>query len=114
MPSRSDVGGKYLTATYNSYRKVAIEQLLTEAETFGVMMLGDGATIRDCPQMNVLASSENNHSCCLDLIDCSNVAKCFLPIMREIPKKELIDLVAFGGASNMQKAAKLIADISLA
>jgi hypothetical protein len=123
MPSRSEVGGKWLEATYSSYREVEVEKLLTEAETFGVMMLGDGATIKDCPQINVMACSENNPSCCLDVIDCSKwvsegnkkdawyVAKCFLPLMREIdPNKELIDLVAFDGASNMQKAAKLIAE----
>jgi hypothetical protein len=63
MPCRSEVGGKWLEATYNSYREVEVEELLTEAETFGVLMLGDGATIEDCPQINVMACSEINPSC---------------------------------------------------
>jgi hypothetical protein len=123
MPSRQDVGGKYLDATYNSYREEAKRKLLSDAATFGIMMLGDGATIKDIPQVNVIAASENNPSCCLDVIDCSNhmsiggkkdawyICKLFLPILNEIdPKKELIDLVAFDGTLNIQKAAKLMAE----
>jgi hypothetical protein len=112
-----------LDATNSSYREEAKRKLLSDAATFGIMILGDGATIKDIPQVNVIAASENNPTCCLDVIDCNNhmsiggkkdvwyICKLFLPIMREIdPKKELIDSVAFDGASNMQKAAKLMAE----
>jgi hypothetical protein len=71
--------------------------------------------------MNILASSPNNPSCVLDVIDCSKhvlhggkkdawfISKNILPLMKKIdPFKDRINVVAFNGAANVQKVADLL------
>ena len=48
-----------------------MESLLTDVDTNGLAIFGDGATIVRTPMMNILASLQNNPSCILDVIDCS-------------------------------------------
>ena len=66
--------------------------------------------------MNILACLASNPSCVLDDIHCTDhVAKghkknafsnCQLPSMQQIdPEKKLFDLIAFDGATNVQKLA---------
>ena len=71
--------------------------------------------------MNILASSPNNPSCVLDVVDCTDhvakgnkkdaffICQQMLPHMRKIdPEKNLFDLIAFDGAANVQKAGALM------
>ena len=41
-----------------------------EAEIFGLLFLGDGATISRCPLLNILASTKNIQVAVLETIDC--------------------------------------------
>ena len=120
-PHRHSIAGKYSTAIYDSYRKEATEKLIEGGPTFGITIFGDGATIRKIPLINMLGSNPEQTSCMLDIVDCSQhmseggkkdawyIAKKILPVMREIdPNKELIDLVVFDGAANIQKAEQLL------
>ena len=40
-----------------------------EAEIFGLLFLGDGATISRCPLLNILASSTNIQVAVLEIVD---------------------------------------------
>ena len=86
-----------------------------EAEIFGLLILGDGATISRCPLLNILASVKNTPVSILKIVDCQGhlsdgnkkdgtlICNKFLNHMREIdPGKKLTDIVMFGGASNVQ------------
>ena len=118
-PTRNDIGGILLDTTYQAYYKDSKEKLLAEAPIFGIVVGGDGATIDKCPLFNAIACSASNPSMVLDVFDCSQhaaeggkketefILKTLLPKMIEIdPKKKLIDIVTFNGASNVQNAAK--------
>jgi hypothetical protein len=120
-PKRSEVAGKLLDAHFASYQKNGMDSLLADVETYGLAIFGDGATIVKTPLINILASSPNNPSCVLDVIDCSKhmrhggkkdawfIAKNILPLMKKIdPHKDSINVVAFDGAANVQKAADLL------
>ena len=41
-----------------------------EAYIFGVLFLGDGATILRCPLLNILASAKNKPVSVLKIVDC--------------------------------------------
>ena len=41
-----------------------------EAEIFGLLFLGDGATISRCPLLNILASTKNIPFAVLENVDC--------------------------------------------
>jgi hypothetical protein len=97
-------------------------KLLEEASTFGISVGGDGATIDKCPLFNAIACSPTNPSMLSDVFDCSQhaadggkkdseyIMKIMIPKMKEIdPDRNLIDLVTFDGAGNVQNAAKLLA-----
>ena len=120
-PSRYVIGGPLLEATHAAYQLEAANKLLADAGTFGVSVFGDGATIDTVPLINSIAASAGNPCMVLDVIDCSEhcaaggkkdaafIVKKMLPGMLALdPKKELIDLVLFDGASNVQNAAKLL------
>ena len=82
-----------------------------EAEIFGLLFLGDGATISGCPLLNILAFGENISFAVLGIVDCQGnlsygnrkdrtlTINQFLNHMKEIyPSKELSDIVMFDGA----------------
>ena len=41
-----------------------------EADIFGLLFLGDGATISRCPLLNILASAKNIPVSLLEIVDC--------------------------------------------
>ena len=71
-PSRYEVGGSLLKATYDSYYEEEVAKLLDDVELYGISVYGDGATIKITPLINILACFPRNPACVLDVIDCSN------------------------------------------
>ena len=46
-----------------------LEMIKKEAEIFGFLFLGDGATISRCPLLNILASAKNIQVAVLEIVD---------------------------------------------
>ena len=87
-------------------------------------MLGDFATIRKLPLLNVLGLPANSPPVVLKVKDSTPqlrlgrkkdakyVSECFLKHLKELdPTKTLVDLLFFDGASNMQIAGEVIGAI---
>ena len=97
---------------------------MKDAKTFGLTLLGDGATIKRMPLINIIASGVYCPVAVLSIADCTNhmakggmkdadyIAKTlFLPQFETIdPEKKLIDLVSFDGAANVQKAGRMLCE----
>ena len=101
-----------------------VNSCLREAKTFGFAMLGDFATIRRMPLLNVVGSPANSPPVVLEVKDSTPqlklgrkkdakyVSECFLKHLKELdPTKTLVDLLFFDGASNMQIGGEVIAAI---
>ena len=91
-----------------------------DADLYGMCLLGDGATIQGMPLMNVLVTTPNACSV-LDIIDCTEhmeeggkkdakyIAEIFCQHIDELdPKGVHLNAVLFDGASNVQKAGRVI------
>ena len=88
-PKRHQVTGTLFDAHFACYQKNWMEALLSR-------IIVDGATIVRTPMMNIMASSPNNPSCVLDVVDQSKqmiqggktdvwyIAKNILPIMKRM------------------------------
>jgi hypothetical protein len=98
-----------------------LERLAFQARTFGFSLLGDGATVKRIPLVNMLAAGVHEPAGMLDIAECTGhiqgggkkdagfIAGLFLPHMKIIYRdKQLIDCVFFDGASNVQKAGKIM------
>ena len=131
-PYRKKMTGHLLDGLYQSAYSKEIESLLKQSKIFGVALFGDGATIKKVPLMNFLASSPNNPVALLEIVDCTNemasggnknakyIAGLVKPIISRIEMTKdplckrrsdhsgVVDLLLFDGASNVQKAAKLV------
>ena len=121
-PSRYEVGGSLLNATYDSYYEQEVAKLLDDVELYGITVYGDGATIKTTPLINILACSPGNPACVLDVIDCSNhmsdggkkdakyIATETLKVIAKIENlaKRSIITIMFDGASNVQKAGEIM------
>ena len=120
-PRKDEMSGALLDANYTSYQKSSLNNLLMNANVFGLGIYGDGATIGKIPMMNILAASANNPNCVIDIIDCSRhmseggkkdayyICQQMLPKMRLLdPDMNLFDWISCDGASNVQKAGSLI------
>ena len=88
-----------------------------EAAIFGLLYLGDGATISRCPLLNILDSGKNIPVAVLEIFDCqcrlsdgnkkdgTFIFNKFLNHIKEIdPAKLSSDIVVFDGAFNVQLA----------
>ena len=97
---------------------------MREAKTFGFAILGDFATIRRTPLLNVVGLLANSPPVVLEVKDSTPqlnlgkkkdaryVSECFLKHLKELdPKKTLVDLLFFDGASNMQIGGEVIAAV---
>ena len=92
-----------------------------EADIFGLLFLGDGATISRCPLLNILDSAKNIPVSVLSIVDCqghlaqgnkkdaSFICNRFLKHTKEIyPRFFLTDVIIFDGASNVQLGRKIL------
>ena len=90
-----------------------------ESEIFGLLFLGDGATISRCTLLNILAFMKNIPVDVLEIIDCqchladgnknngTFICNLFLNHMKEIdPSKTLSDIAMFDGALNAQLSGR--------
>ena len=95
------------------------ESLLKEAKPFGLTFIGDGATIKRAPLMNVLSVCGNTPPIVVVIEDCSEhmadggkkdstyIALLFgTKVAEHDPGKVLTDFFFFDGANNVQKGGK--------
>ena len=121
FPNRKDVGGIHLEKNYNEYYERQTEKLLNEADKYGLFVHGDGATIHRSPLFNIMASGACCPAAILKIVDChkhmssggTKTGVYIAGLVKEQmdlldPEKNLIDVVSFDGASNVQKAAQIL------
>ncbi len=99
-PGRNKIAGELLDLNYQLYKSKMTENLLKDAEVYGMTFFGDGATVRKSPLINILASSVHCPVGCLRIVDCSGhlesdgrkdaayIADLFLPLITEMEEKK--------------------------
>ena len=120
-PDPHMVGGKLLDNSYENWKSHNKYNLHKEAETFGLAACGDGATVKRLPLLNALVIGVNCPPAVESVQDCTGhlrargkkdaeyIAKQFIPIIKEHdPTGKLFDVLFFDGASNVQKAGKML------
>ncbi len=127
-PDRRKMSGLLLDMRYDTNKEEMIKNLLLESKIFGVTIFGDGSTITNIPLMNILAASPNNPFALLEIVDCTDqmakggkkdatyLAGIVRPLIKWLEaraKSNIVDLIMFDGASNVQLAGKLWQDIIL-
>ena len=123
-PDQRKMIGPLLDVLYDTNKEEMIKNLLLESKIFGVTIFGDGATITNIPLMNILAASPNNPFALLEIVDCTDqmakggkkdatyLAGIVRPLIRWLEaraKSNIVDLIMFDGASNVQLAGKIVA-----
>ena len=71
VPSRSKLGGELLDINFQTCHQKNILDLMKEGFVFGVIWLGDGATISKMPLINVLGISSGKAPVIVAIDDCS-------------------------------------------
>jgi hypothetical protein len=97
------------------------DRLALQADTYGLCLLGDGATVKGMPLVNVLAAGVHEPAGVLDIAECTRhiesgakkdaryIVNLFLKHTAKIDlTKTFIDCALFDGASNVQKAGVII------
>jgi hypothetical protein len=120
-PDRKAVGGALLELNYKTYLDRQYQQLMTDANYYGLCLYGDGATVHKMPLTNILGSGAHLTTAVLEIVDCTGhledggkksatyIAQLFMPHMEILdPDKTVVDLLYFDGASNVQKAGDII------
>ena len=120
-PNRNNISKEVLDVIHEQNMKGNLEMIKKESEIFGLLFLGDGATISRCPLLNIVASAKNTPVAVLEIVDCQGhldegnkkdatfICNSFLDHMREIdPGKTLTDIIMFDRASSVQLGGKLL------
>lgn len=120
-PKKNAVAESLLDEEYKERVKTNHDKLISNANMFGLGVLGDGATIKKRPLFNVLATAMYMPPTVLAVHDCSEhlskggkkdaeyIAKVFIPHMEKLdPMKNRFDLFCVDGASNVQKAGQVV------
>ncbi len=113
-PDANMVRGELLERNFESYQAKQMEQLKKDQDVFGLALYGDCATIKRMPLMNILASSINNPTILLEVVnatdqledggkkDASWISSHFHPHLERIdPHGSIIDCFFFDGDSNL-------------
>ena len=120
-PNRNLISRELLDVIHEQNMKRNLAMIRKEADIFGLLFLGYGATISRFPLLNILASAKYIPVDVLEIFDCQGhlargykkdatfICNRFLKHMKEIdPGKKLIDIIMFDGASNVQLGGKLL------
>jgi len=121
IPKRKQIGGPLLDLNFQTKYNDNKTNLLKGADVFGLSFLGDGATVKRMPLMNILAACADTPPITVSIQDCSNhleqggkkdasyIAEMFDNIVKEYdPNGTLTDAFFFDGASNVQKGGAIL------
>jgi hypothetical protein len=121
LPTRQKIGGPYMDILYDQRLASNEATLLRDKEIFGLGFYCDGATIKKTPLYNFLACGAHMPHAVLEIKDCSHQmaiggskdAKFISDVMiKHInhldPYQIATDIVLFDGASNVQKAGRIL------
>ena len=121
IPNRKRVGQALLDLNYENCQRKNKQTLLVDAPVMGLTLLGDGATIHRMPLVNCLALCSDHPPTVLSIDDCTEhmasggkkdapyISHLFERHVEEYdPENKLVDLFYFDGASNVQKAGRLL------
>ena len=121
-PTRKRISTELLHVTYKNRISEYKESLHKEAQRFRLSFYGDRATVCKMSMINIMASGVHERSAVLDIVETTNhladggtknaeyIAELFVPHINEIdPKGMFVDSVFFDGASNVQKAGRILA-----
>jgi len=120
-PDWKKIGGELLDLNFETRYNANKEALLKEAKIFGLAFLGDGATVKRMPLMNILAMCGDTPPITVSIQDCtehmqdggkkdaSYIARLFEEeVIKFDPKRSCTDVFFFDGASNVQKAGQVL------
>jgi len=123
-PSRDKISGEFLEMLHNQYVEKCHEKLKINVMFNGLSIMGDGATIKKSPLMNYLVSSPECPVFVAKILDatphlikggnknCEYIERSIRPILQQLdPTKKLFDVAFFDGATNVQKAGQLLAEL---
>ena len=68
-PNRNLISKELLDVIHEHNMKSNLSMIKNEAETFGLLFLGDGATILRCPLLNILASANDIPVAVLEIVN---------------------------------------------
>ena len=116
---RHQLSGPILNDIYKTQLAENHATLQQESDHYGYCLMGDGATINKVPLINILAQAGQDHPLQLEIVDCSDrmasgLTKDAYYIASKMRRhiiiigKENGDLIIFDGASNVQKAGRLL------
>jgi len=121
IPSKKKIGGELLNINFENFKEINKTNLLKEAAVFGIVIMGDGATIYRMPLLNILAMSGTTPPLKIGILDCTThmasgekkdatyIADIFAEKVEEYdPNHQLTDVLYFDGASNVQKAGQVL------
>ena len=121
IPKRKQIGGPLLDLNFQTKYNDNKTNLLKSANVFGLSFLGDGATVKRMPLMNILAACADTPPITVSIQDCtkhlqqggkkdaSYIAEMFDSIVKEYdPNGTLTDAFFFDGASNVQKGGAIL------
>ena len=121
IPNKKKIGGELLNINFENIKEMNKTNLLKEAAVFGIVLMGDGATIHRMPLLNILAMSGNTPPLTIGILDCTShmasggkkdatyVADIFAEKVEEYdPNHQLTDLFYFDGAASVQKAGRVL------
>lgn len=121
-PSRTQVSEKLLDLNYETYMNRSKEMLSKDIEIFGISFIGDGATVKRMPLINVLASGAYLHTGVMEIFDATShmetggkkdaqfIASLFRKHIDEFENMSpnCVDSCTFDGARSVQKAGEVL------
>ena len=123
-PTRQQVANHHLNEMAKQVDAENEKQLQQNGKIFGIYFYGDSATIYRRPLLNIMAGSAGTSAMVLGIVDATTeykkgrkkdskyIAKQFLPFLKKHDEfKKLTDCVFFDGASDVQKAGRIIQSV---
>ncbi len=122
IPKQRQIGGLLLGLNFQRKYFDNKTNLLKSADVFGLGFLGNGATVKRMPLMNIIASCADTPPITISIHDCmehmqeggKKVATYVAGLFEDKERKyntndTLTDVFCFDGASNVQKAGEILA-----
>ncbi len=122
VPSRNQVSTDLLDVNYEAYMKKTKDLLAKDIKVFGISFIGDGATVKRMPLINILSSGAHLHTGVMEIVDATDhmkkggkkdaeyISDLFRKHIDEFEEQvpNSVDYCSFDGAASVQKAGEVL------